>query len=44
MLKTGLPLSYFDGLPITEIGDIVGYKSGESKANAKRRKDADKGL
>jgi hypothetical protein len=43
MLETGLPLEYFDNLDITEIGDIVGYKSGKSKVEERQRKDAQKG-
>lgn len=43
MLDTGLPLAYFDELDITDIGDIVGYRSGRFKADKKLRKEAEKG-
>lgn len=44
MLETGLPLSYFDELDLTEIGDIVGYRSGRGKAEKRQRKEHDMGL
>lgn len=43
MLETGLPLEYFDKLNLAEIGDVVGYKSGKSKADERNRKDATTG-
>lgn len=43
MLDTGLPLEYFDSLDLTQIGDIVGYKSGKSKADERNEKDAKTG-
>jgi len=44
MLDTGLPLSYFDELGLTEIGDIVGYKSGKHKVDARNKRYAEKGI
>jgi len=44
MLETGLPLSYFDELDITEIGDIVGYRSGTHKAQKRENKEREMGL